>query len=598
MILNKEKTKEQLINDLATLRQKITGLEQKKAECKWTEAELQRRNRELALLNRVITASAASLDLKTILETTCRELALAFDVPQSTAFLLNEEQTEVVVVAEYLSTGSTRPAALRKVMPVAGNPIALYLITHKAPLVIKDKKHDPRLTFARDFLRSHGSGSLLIVPLVIEEEIVGCLDLDAAEPRDFSPEEVDLACNVARQIAGALGRIRLAEAHQQLIEQYYHAQKMEAMGQLVGGISHDFKNLLMAINGFAELIQCRSELTEDQQEMVGHILSAGQRAADLIHRLLVFSYKQTIEPQVLTLNILVANLHKMLRRIINENIRIETVLAANLWPVKADPAQLEQVILNLAINARDAMPNGGQLTIATTNVVLDEAYTHRHFNVQPGAYVLLTVSDTGVGMSAETQAHIFEPFFTTKARGYGSGLGLATVYGIVKQNQGDIWVYSEAGQGTTFKIYLPRAEAAALPPTHDEAIADKPRGNETILLIEDDARVRELTQTVLAEQGYTVLAAEDGQAALQVAADHPSPIHLLLSDVIMPGMSGKDIAGQLSRMYPDLKILFMSGHSDDTLAHFGVLEPDVAFLPKPFGPFVLANKVRAVLDEA
>lgn len=382
----------------------------------------------------------------------------------------------------------------------------------------------------------------------------------------------------------------------QLEEQYYQAQKMEAIGQLTGGVAHDFNNLLTAINGFAELLQMRLPPDDPLQEMVDKILGSGQRAADLVSQLLAFSRKQLVEPQMLNLNEVVANIDKMLQRIIGENIQIQTHLASNAWLVKIDPTQIEQIILNLAVNARDAMPEGGRLTIETANVILDENYVASHLEAQPGEHVLLAVSDTGVGMSREMQSRIFEPFFTTKSEGHGTGLGLATVYGIVKQNGGNIWVYSEEGQGTTFKIYLPRAKEPVRPRYRLDSEIEVATGTETILLVEDDATVRELARRVLQMQGYTLLEAQDAQEALHLSTRYTGPLHLLVTDVIMPGISGKVLADQLRQTYPEIKILFMSGYTNNAIAHHGVLDSDVVFLQKPFGPVALARKVRQVLD--
>jgi CheY-like chemotaxis protein len=315
-----------------------------------------------------------------------------------------------------------------------------------------------------------------------------------------------------------------------------------------------------------------------------------------VAQLLAFSRKQIIDPQVLDLNAVVAQTDKMLQRTLGEDIKIRTLLASDLWPIKVDPAQIEQTLVNLAVNARDAMPAGGQLTIETANVVLDKDYVAQHFETRPGQYVLLAVSDTGMGMSRDVLAHIFEPFFTTKEQGKGTGLGLATVFGIVKQNGGDIQVYSEEGVGTTFKIYLPRAEAAPAAATPKEQIDDIPRGTETILLVEDEPVVREVVRRVLHEQGYTLLEAQDAQEALHLAARFSGTIHLLLTDVVMPGMSGKALAQQLTQTYPKLKILFMSGYTDNAIVHHGVLEPGTAFIHKPFSAAALARKVRRVLD--
>jgi CheY-like chemotaxis protein len=331
---------------------------------------------------------------------------------------------------------------------------------------------------------------------------------------------------------------------------------------------------------------------------VDKVLGAGRRAAGLVRQLLVFSRKQIVEPQVLDLNDAVEDISKMLGHIIGEDVRLRTKLAPGLWRVVADPAQIEQVIVNLAVNARDAMPRGGELTIETAAVTLDEGYVASHLGVKPGEYVLLAVSDTGVGMSREVQSHVFEPFFTTKERGKGTGLGLATVYGIIKQGGGDIQVYSEEGVGTTFKIYLPRSRKVMGPSARSmpEIIGEPPSGSETILVIEDNARVRELARLALQQRGYVVLEAENGREALQVAARHPGSIHLLLVDVVLPGLSGMAVVKQLAQMHPGPKTLFMSGYADETIAYHGLLESGAALLQKPFSPIDLARKVRSLLD--
>jgi len=562
---------------------------------KRAEEEIRRRNRELTLLNRVIAASVASPEPEEVLETACRELAWAFDVPQAAAALLNDQKTEAVVVAEYLAEG--RPPALGKTIPVKGNPSFQYLLTHKAPLAVDDAQHDPRLAPIHDLMRQRGTISLLILPLVIEGEVVGSLGLDAIEPRPFLAEEISLAWSVADQVAGVLARARLVEERRQLEEQYHQAQKMEAVGRLTAGIAHDFNNLLTAINGFAELLQLQLSPYDPAHELVSKIRSSGRRAADLIRQLLAFSRKQIIAPQVLDLNAVVVEMDRMLRRIIGEDIELETILAPELWPVEADPAQMEQVIVNLVVNARDAMPEGGRLTIETTNVVIDKEHAAGHLETKPGEHVQLVISDTGVGMSPEVLAHIFEPFFTTKGMGKGTGLGLATVYGIVRQSGGDIWVYSEEGRGTTFRIYLPRASGVAQPLPHPEAGKEMPSGGETILLVEDDRDVRELAQRVLQRQGYTVLEARDGREAMRLATSHSGPIHLLLTDVVMPGISGMALADRLTADRPDIKVLFMSGYTDNAIAHHGVLDPGITLLQKPFSPMDLARRVRALLDK-
>lgn len=384
--------------------------------------------------------------------------------------------------------------------------------------------------------------------------------------------------------------------HKKLEEQFLQAQKMEAVGRLSGGIAHDFNNLLGVIIGFSDLLRERIQGDDVAHRHIDQIRKAGDSAARLTRQLLAFSRTQVLKPQVLDLNSVISDTGKMLPRLIGEDIKLITVGVPDLGRVKADPGQIEQVILNLVVNARDAMPKGGKLTIETANVVLDESYTRSHAAVVPGRYVMLTVSDTGVGMDADIQAHIFEPFFTTKEKGKGTGLGLATVYGIVKQSGGNIWVYSEPGKGTTFKIYLPRVDAKAETTGVQVMPEATEGGSETILLVEDAEALRALAREVLERAGYTVLDALDGSEGVRVAEQHKTPIHLLLTDVVMPGMSGRDVAEQVKRHHPETKVLFMSGYTDNSIVHHGILEEGVAFLSKPFASEVLVRKIRQVLD--
>src|SRR6266705_1616415 len=382
----------------------------------------------------------------------------------------------------------------------------------------------------------------------------------------------------------------------QLEEQFHQAQKMEAVGRLAGGVAHDFNNLLTAILGSADLVLDSLAAGAPERDEVEEIRKAALRAADLTRQLLAFSRQQVIAPTVLNPNEVVANMDKLLRRLLGEDVDLRTVLTPEPGSIKADPSQLEQVVVNLALNARDAMPGGGKLTIETQNVELDEVYARGHVSAQPGSYVMLAVSDTGSGMDAATQARIFEPFFTTKEKGKGTGLGLATVYGIVKQSGGWIWVYSEPGHGTTFKIYLPRVTEAAAPAAPSPAPSVSVRGTETVLLVEDEEMIRNLVQKVLKANGYTVLVAASGRDAERVAEQHDGPIHLLVTDVVMPGMNGREVAQRLAGARAGIQVLYLSGYTDDAIVHHGVLEPGVAFLQKPFTPAVLGRKVREVLD--
>ncbi|HEY7065393.1 MAG TPA: response regulator [Chloroflexota bacterium] len=382
-------------------------------------------------------------------------------------------------------------------------------------------------------------------------------------------------------------------------EQLRHAQRLEALGQLAGGVAHDFNNLLTVITGFSELVLQRLGATDPPRSYLEEITKAGERASALTRQLLAFSRRQVLEPEILDLNGVVVDTEQMLCRVIGEPVELRTTLEPALWPIKADRGQLDQVLLNLAVNARDAMPRGGCLTIETANVELDAPFAQAHPPLQAGPYLQLTVSDTGSGMTPEVQAHIFEPFFTTKPAGKGTGLGLATVYGIVKQSDGYIWVYSEPDHGTTFKLYFPRAANGAPAQATPAANARQaPGGSETILVVEDDAQIRGLIRGVLDAAGYTVLEARRGEEAERLAAQHPAPIHLLFTDVVLPGMHGRELAQRLAARHPAPKVLFMSGYTDQVVVEQGMIEARAPFLQKPFTPEALRRKLRDVLDRA
>jgi PAS domain S-box-containing protein len=383
-----------------------------------------------------------------------------------------------------------------------------------------------------------------------------------------------------------------------LEQQLRQSQKMEAVGRLAGGIAHDFNNLLMVISGYSEFLLDRLGPEPALRAPAQEIASAAGRATSLTRQLLAFSRKQMMAPKILDLNGIVTENLKMLTRMIGEDIDLVMVPASGLGAVRADAGQIEQVIMNLAVNARDAMPSGGKLTIETSNVSLDEEYARFHAPLRPGDYVMLTISDTGLGMDAETQSHIFEPFFTTKGL-KGTGLGLSTVYGIIKQSGGYIWVYSEPDKGTTFKIYLPRVaeRVESLPQfvAPADSVAAEP-GTETILLVEDEANLRYLARQFLEKQGYRVIEAADGVVAVQIAVAHSGVIHLLLTDVIMPGMNGRELAQRMAEIRPNTKVLYMSGYTENVIGHNGTLDAGVRLLQKPFTLRDLKSKVREVLD--
>ncbi|MFH0787084.1 MAG: PAS domain S-box protein [Pseudomonadota bacterium] len=390
-------------------------------------------------------------------------------------------------------------------------------------------------------------------------------------------------------------RKRAEEERTKMMAQLQQAQKMETVGRLAGGVAHDFNNLLTTIIGNAQMALMDVDREGPLAEVLGEIKAAGERAAGLTRQLLAFSRKQVLQPEIVDLNEVVQEVEKILKRLIGEDIELETVFDTDLGQVEADVGQMEQVIINLAVNARDALPRGGKLTIETANTELDEHYAASRVSVTPGPYVVLSVSDNGIGMTREVQSHIFEPFFTSKEKGKGTGLGLAMVYGIVKQSGGNIWVYSEVGKGTTFKIYLPRVDKTAGAEKNKTLLTEVRGGLETVLVVEDEESVRNLVVTVLKRFGYTVLTAEDGQKALEIFQGQEGSIDLLLTDVIMPLMNGKELAELLEGLQPDLKVLFMSGYTDNAIVHHGILDKGIAFIQKPFPPEDLARKVREVL---
>ncbi len=413
--------------------------------------------------------------------------------------------------------------------------------------------------------------------------------------RNLGADEPALMVGVIRDVSE---QRRSAEALRTMEEQFRQAQRLEAVGRLAGGVAHDFNNVLTVITGISQLLLTDLEPGDPTRGNVEEIQKAAQKAATLTRQLLAFSRRQMLQPKVFDLNATVRSLEKMLPRLLGEDVKLEFSLAAELGAVQADPGQIEQVILNLAVNARDAMPGGGRLTIETGNAELDETYAASHAGVSPGPYVLLAVTDSGTGMDRDTLSHVFEPFFTTKAPGKGTGLGLATVHGIVSQSGGSVWAYSEPGHGTTFKVYLPRIDAPVDAPDLSPSGLPAVGGRETLLIVEDDPGVRRVASRVLEERGYDVKVAQDGQAALTLSRAYEGDIDLLVTDLVMPGMPGRELASRLLDERPTLRVLYMSGYTDDVIVRHAVLERGSPYLQKPFTPNTLATKVREALDRA
>ncbi len=673
------------------------------------EAEIRRRNRELALLNRVIAASATSLEPKEILETACRELAIAFELSLAIATSLNDEKTAATVVAKY--SAKKQAPELGVVIPVVGTPSLQHFLTNKTPLVSNHAQTDSRRDSMHEQLRKQGIVSLLSLPLILGREIAGSLDLIALEPHHFSAEEVSLAWSVADQIAGALVRTRLHKAHRllstaieqtaesviitdtagvvlyvnpafeyitgydrneivektprllksgrqnnsfyqnlwqtitagqvwrgqfinkkkngelytaeatitpvrdesgeiinyisaqrdvthelKLEEQLRQSQKMEAVGQLAGGIAHDFNNILQAILGYTYIAKSALPSESPVQPDLDQVVNSANRATSLIQQLLAFSRQETLLPQYLDLNEVIENLLKMLQRLIGEHLSLELHTQDDLNTVYADLSQIEQILLNLCVNARDAMPTGGKITIRTENLYLDGTEAGSYPWPHAGNYVLLSVSDTGVGISPEIQERIFEPFFTTKEVGQGTGLGLATVYAITKQHDGLINVQSEPGQGTTFEIYLPAIEKEKSLPIKEKISAPLATGGtETILLAEDDDFVRRFTVQVLETAGYQVLVAQDGEEAIRLFKQQINAVDLVLLDAVMPKKGGQEVYDLIKDHRPQIPVLFSTGYSY-TILNNHLPQEGAQVLRKPYGPTDLLHKVREILE--
>jgi PAS domain S-box-containing protein len=476
----------------------------------------------------------------------------------------------------------------------AGQQLTGYSLAETLELNLKDTVAPEYLEKVREMLRLKLAGEIVTAyELEILTKDGGRIPVEANTRlvyRDGLPVGVQ---GIARDITE---RKRLERALGESEEQLRQSQKLEAIGQLAGGVAHDFNNLLTAINGYSALALRRVGEDHPITPYLEEIKKAGDRAANLTRQLLAFGRKQLLQPLALNVNDIVGDMIKLLKRLIGEDIQLVTKPGADLKQIKADPGQLEQVLVNLVVNARDAMPRGGIVTIETANTTLDGAYASKHLDAIPGEYVMLAISDTGTGMDQNTQSRIFEPFFTTKAKDKGTGLGLSTVYGIIRQSGGSIWVYSELGKGTTFKVYLPLVEEEPRQAVATANAVSMKGGSETVLLVEDEDMVRKLASELLAEGGYTVLEANGGEAAIHLGKEHTARIDLLITDVVMPKLSGKEVAEQLRAIHPETRVLFMSGYTDEAIVHHGIVDSGIAFIQKPFSERALAQKIRDVLD--
>jgi PAS domain S-box-containing protein len=566
--------------------------------------ESERRRRAAESLADVERLLSQSLDPEEVGQRIVESVCGLFGTVSASLLRLHPVSGNFAVLAEV----GEMNAAFGKHMRLDGKTgIVRLAVRRRQPLASASFLVKPRLgRKADDKAMSEGTTyrSVLAIPLIHQDRVIGALAIIDHPGRIFSQEEIRLAQAFADQAATALENAHLYQELQRAYDKLAHtqdqliqAQKMEAIGRLAGGIAHDFNNLLTVIMGRADLVLSRFRGRDQLRRHLDLILSAADTAASLTRQLLAFSRRQVLLPEVIDLNLVVVNVSTMLRWLIGEDIEVIIRLSPGLGYIKADTGQLEQVLMNLAVNARDAMPHGGRLTIETANVVLDEAYAQTHLGVQAGHYVQLTVQDSGCGMDAETQAHIFEPFFTTKGPGKGTGLGLSTVYGIVTQSGGHIGVTSTRGQGTKLTIDLPRIEDPPTTLTPDLPQTSPPQGTETVLLVEDEGTVRSVAREVLQMVGYTVLEAATGEEALQRVEQHSAAIHLLVTDVVMPGMNGRELAARLIVDYPALEVLYLSGYTDEAIAHHGVLQAGIELLHKPFTPDTLARRVREVLDQ-
>ncbi len=565
-----------------------------------SEEEARRLVQENTIVAEIGRIISSTLDIQEVYERFAEEVRKLISFDRIAINLINPDEHTLTVA---YTTGVEIPERFhRDTFSLVGTFTEEVLRTRKSQIIQEEEREIASRFPGLIFSLKIGLRSMMSVPLISKDEVIGILHLRSIKPNAYTEKDLRLAERVSNQITGAIANAQLFAEHvraeqkaKSLEEQLRQSQKMEAIGRLAGGVAHDFNNLLTVIKGYSELSLMELKEGDPLRRNIEEIQRSSDRAANLTRQLLAFSRRQILEMKVLDLNSIIGDVDEMLHRIIGEDIELVTLLAGDLGRVKTDRGEIEQVIMNLAVNARDAMSSGGILTIETAKVILDDEYVRTHIDVKPGEYVMLSVSDTGYGMTPEVRERIFEPFFTTKEK--GTGLGLSTVYGIVKQSGGNISVHSEPGNGTTFKTYLPRVDEPLEELGESPRFEGIPRGNETILIVEDDEAVRKLAVRVLEKQGYTVLEAHQEYEAFNFCEERKEPVHLILTDVIMPRMNGRQLIESLKEVRQDFKVLYMSGYTDNAIVHHGVLEMGVDFIRKPFTFEGLAKKVREVLDK-
>ncbi len=582
--------------------QDITERQRMEEALRWSEEEAKRLAQENATIAEIGRIISSNLNIEEVYSLFSKKVRNLLPYDRIALNLISEDGTKLI--NGYVHGLLVPERNVGEVQQKAGTLTEAVILNRKGLIleIQNEKQISAKYPGLLPEFRA-GLRSFLSVPLISGDQAIGGLHFRSQSYGVYSQRDLNIAQSIANQVAGAVANALLFSKHTKvekerisLQEQLHHSQKMEAIGQLAGGIAHDFNNLLTIINTHSQMALAEIKNWDPLKEKLDAIQRAGQRAANLTKQLLAFSRRQTADMKVFDVNALLQELGNMMRRVIGEDIELRMVLDKKLGRLKADPGQIEQIIVNLVVNAKDAMPSGGVLTIETANADLDRTYTQNHLDLQPGRYVMISVNDTGVGMAPEVQKRIFEPFFTTKEKSKGTGLGLASAYGLVKQNGGDIWVYSECGQGTTFKIYFPQVDEPLEKERKKIVKAGISGGGQTILVVEDEEEVRKLAAEILTKRGYHVLEAPNGGDAFLMCQQLKEHVHLLLTDVVMPGLNGPELAGLIGHFHPGIKILFMSGYSDNLILQKGMLDSKMQYLQKPFSVDGLLEKIQEVLD--